>query len=157
MVELRKQQATEDQQFLIRPNQSLSCKGAMVFVVFMCCASFAVAGWFAALGAWMVLPFAGLEMLVLGIGVYACFNDGCREERITLSEDELRVERTQRRKNQVWVFQPYWARVVMWRDVKSWYPSRLFIRSHGRAVEVGSWLTEIEREQLATDLRHALA
>lgn len=157
MVELRKLQATTDQQFLIRPNQSMSCRGTILFVTVMCVSSFGIAGWFMALGAWMVLPFAGLEMLVLGVGVYFCFSASRREETITLSADELRIERRHRHVKQVWVFQRYWAKVVMWQDLKSWYPSRLFIRSHGRSVEIGAWLTEPEREQLAMDLRHALS
>ena len=36
------------------------------------------------------------------------------------------------------------------------YPSRLTIRSHGRAVEIGSYLADKERENLALELRQAM-
>jgi len=49
-----------------------------------------------------------------------------------------------------------WARVVLERCPKQWYPSRLLIRSHGRAVEVGTFLNEEERRRLAEELAQNL-
>jgi hypothetical protein len=47
----------------------------------------------------------------------------------------------------------YWTRVDLVRDPRSWHPSRLFLRCHGRSVEVRTRLVEAEREQLAAILQ----
>ena len=43
------------------------------------------------------------------------------------------------------------------RTRNSWYPARLVIRSHGREVELGRFLNEEEREQLAMELLTVIA
>ena len=50
----------------ICPNCSLSVRQAVMFFGSLCFISFAVAGMLAMQGFWPVLPFAGLEMIVLG-------------------------------------------------------------------------------------------
>ena len=50
----------------ICPNCSLSVRQAVMFFGSLCFISFAVAGMLAIQGFWPILPFAGLEMIVLG-------------------------------------------------------------------------------------------
>ena len=52
----------------ICPNCSLSVRSAVLFFGSLCFVSFAVAGMLAVQGFWPILPFAGLEMLALGLG-----------------------------------------------------------------------------------------
>ena len=148
--------SNSDRTYEIRPNRSLTRRGMLLFFVVVSLAALSVAVRFAMLGAWLVLPFAFLEILVLGCGLY-CFEKATDyREVISLSRDELRIRRQARRGDEEWAFQPYWARVVRQPDERKWYPSRLLIRSHGRQVEIGSCLTEGEREQLFIDLEHSL-
>ncbi len=50
----------------IAPNCSLRPQSAALFFASICAVSFAIAGVLALKGLWPILPFAGLEMLVLG-------------------------------------------------------------------------------------------
>ena len=54
-------------------------------------------------------------------------------------------------------FHPYWARLSLqpgrWRGA----PSRLLVRSHGREVEIGAFLNDEERRDLARRLSGLLA
>jgi len=140
----------------IRPNRSLTRGGMVVFFLVVCLVTILISLRFVLLGAWVVMPFAFLEMMVLGGGFYAFEKATAYRELITLRGDELLVRREARNGNQAWTFQPYWAQVILQRDNRSWYPSRLFIRSHGNQVEVGSCLTEEEREELYGDLKRSL-
>ena len=54
--------------FLIRPNRSMTARGMMVFVCFVGLAVFLTAMRFVLLGAWIVLPFAILEIGLLAAG-----------------------------------------------------------------------------------------
>ncbi|HBE92343.1 MAG TPA: hypothetical protein DDW55_07375 [Gammaproteobacteria bacterium] len=129
----------------------------IVFFTLVCVAAMLIAIRFLFLGAWMVMPFTILEMMVLGGGFYAFEKATAYRELITLRGEELLVRREARDGDQEWSFQPYWVQVILQQDNKSWYPSRLYIRSHGDQVEVGTCLTDYEREKLSEDLQNLIA
>lgn len=139
-------------QFLIRPNGSLSWAGMKWLFCALACALMAVAVYFASLGAWLVLPFAGLEILVIGAGIYLSARWSAEREVIEIGEKDLRISRGRRRPTQVQVLPRSWTRVSLRQDPRSWYPSRLLLVCHGRVYEVGRALVEQERLRLAADL-----
>lgn len=116
----------------------------------------AVAGYFAAIGAWLVVPFAGVELLVLAAGFYASAVAGQRRELIEVSPTELRILRGGRRIDEIVRLPREWVRVRLQRDPRGWYPSRLELIAPGRRVEVARVLTESERERLHTELDELL-
>lgn len=142
--------------FIIRPNQSLSWRGLVVFYVGIVTISMTIALAFYATGLWMVLPFSGLEMLALGAALYVCAWRGEMREVISIDEQRVAVEKGRRRLAERYEFQRGWAQVVLQGSRTSWYPTRLLIRSHGREVEVGAFLNEQERQGLARALGQAL-
>jgi uncharacterized membrane protein len=145
-----------DVHFVIRPNCSLSWRGNQLFFIFIFAMSFGVAGIFAAQGLWMMLPFAGLEMLALGLALYQCALRGCQQEVITIQEQRVRIAVGRDRPERSCTFERSWAKVVLERPEIRGHPSRLWIRSHGRQVEVGACLVDEERQRLAAALREAL-
>ena len=140
------------QRIEIAPNCSLSVHGAVIFFGSLCIVSFAIAGVMAALGFWPVLPFAGLEMALLGWALRASLERRYHRQTITVSAEEVRVEsRVGSCRTQV-VFPRHWAQVKLRRPASRLHPSRLVIESHGRQCEVGDFLTEEERRGLAQRL-----
>ena len=142
--------------FVLRPNRSLSWRGSLFFFFSLLCISSGIAIGLTLLGFWLVLPFAGLEMLVLGGSLYivACRCYEC--EVISINGDSICIERGRHYPRQQWMLGRVWARVILERCPKAWYPSRLLIRSQGRSVEVGRFLQEEERERLAAELTRSL-
>ncbi len=144
-----------DIRFVIRPNCSLSWNGALVFFAGMFTVSMTIAIVFAFMGAWMVLPFAGLEMLVLWIGLYLCAKRTRECEVVAVHHDRVEVQKGRVTPRQTFCFQRAWARVALYHP-GSWYPSRLSIRAHGRDVVIGGCLNDDERRLLAKELTRAL-
>lgn len=142
--------------FVIRPNSSLSWHGNKVFFLIMCVISFGIASVFAAAGYWVVFPFAGLEMGVLGVALYLCASQAAWCEVVSIDEDQVQVLKGRDRPEQTFVFNRHWARVVLSRPVATGHPGRLSIRSHGQEVEVGAFLNREERERLASALQRAI-
>lgn len=137
---------------VIAPNCSLSVKGALLFFCGMCFGSFSIAGIMVLLGYWPVMPFAGLEMVVLAWALKTSLARRHHSQTITVTENDVRVEtRTGPQCVQV-VFPRHWAQVKLRRPASRLYPSRLTIESHGRRFEVGDFLTEEERRGLAARL-----
>jgi len=152
----REQPRANDVHFVISPNRSLSWRGNQLFFAGMVVISFGIAGFFAAQGLWMMLPFAGLEMLLLGIALYrCCLRSGWREV-VSIDEREVRIAVGRSTPERACTFQRCWARVILDKAAIKGYPSRLFIRSHGLQVEIGACLVDEERHSLAAALRDTL-
>ncbi|HEV7716499.1 MAG TPA: DUF2244 domain-containing protein [Steroidobacteraceae bacterium] len=140
------------QRIEIAPNCSLSARGALFFFSSLFLVTFAVATLMAARGFWPVLPFAGLEMAVLGWALNVSLRRRHHRETIIVSDADVRVESRDRSHYVEVVFPRHWARVKLRRPQSPLHPSCLTIESHGRRCEVGSFLTEQERRGLAQRL-----
>lgn len=139
--------------YILRPNCSLSWRWVKRLLVGLAACMAVVSGYWVALGAWLVVPFTGLEFLVLGLGFYLCSVAGYTREVIEIDGEDLRVLRGHRRLEEVARFPRRWTRATLSRDPRGWYPSRLVLRCHGRRCEVASRLVESEREELAADIQ----
>lgn len=107
-------------------------------------------------GAWLVLPFAGIEALVLGVALCMVSKHENDFERITISGDTLKVELQHREKLSTFDFSCYWAQVIVNR-VGRGNQSRVWIRSHGRQLELGRLLDDEGRSALASRLMESTA
>lgn len=138
---------------VIRPNRSLSRKGMILFFSGVCVAAILVAFRFWLLGAWVVLPITMLELLVLGAAFFWIERETRFCETIELNEDLVSVVQRDWRSKKEWCYQTYWVQVVLQSDPKGWYPSHLYLRSHGDSLEIGACLNEEERHQLEQHLK----
>jgi uncharacterized membrane protein len=115
-----------------------------------------MAGFLAAQGFWPVLPFAGLELALLGWALYASLQRRHHVQSILVTDEQVIVEETNPKSRSHMVFPRHWAQVKL-RSAKSpLHPSRLLIESHGRGCEIGSFLNEQERQGLAQRLRRVI-
>ena len=140
----------------ICPNCSLSLRGARLFFAAACIVPFGVAGFLAVKGFWPVLPFAGLEMAVLGWALNTSMERRFHRQTITLTERDVSIESRERLRSEQVVFPRHWAQVKLRRPAANLHPSRLTIESHGRQCELGSFLTEEERRGLALRLQRLI-
>jgi len=137
----------------ICPNCSLSVRGAVMFFGSLCFISFGVAGMLAIQGFWPILPFAGLEMLALGLALKISLGRRFHRQTITVTDEQISIESRDRLDSSQVVFPRHWAQVKLRRPASRLHPSRLTIESHGRQCELGSFLTEAERRGLALRLQ----
>jgi uncharacterized membrane protein len=134
------------------PHCSLSVRGAALFFGLVCLVTMGIAGTLTVLGFWPILPFAGAEMVVLGWALHSNMQRRFERETIEVSETEVVIEDAHATPCRI-VFPRHWARVKIRRPKSPLHRGQLVIESHGRAREVGKFLTEEERRQLAAELR----
>ena len=156
MVDIKPGDKKAPRRFVLRPNQSMSWKGTLVFFFSLCLVSGSIAITLTIMGFWLVLPFTGLELMLVGLGFYYVAQNCQQCEVIYIDDETIKIEKGKRWPEQEWTLMRVWAHVVLERCPKQWYPSRLIIRSHGQAVEVGHFLNENERQYLAGELRRNL-
>ena len=140
----------------LRPNCALTPGAALLFFASLCLVSFSIAGLFAAQGFWPVFPFAGLEMAVLAWALNASLRARHVWQRISVSAEQIVVELRTRVTYERCVFPRHWAKVTLRASYTALHPSRLLIESHGRACEIGGFLTEEERRGLAARLKQVI-
>jgi len=134
-----------------RRNNSLSSSGRFLVFVFVFAVSIGIAVAFAMLGAWLILPFAGLEML----GLFLAFREIGRHagdyERIAIEHDRVRVEWREMGQLRDHELVRYWVQLVASRDGR-----RLALRFHGRELVIGRHRNDEQRLVLVKDLARAL-
>ena len=93
MVKIESNKEKDFHRILIRPNRSISWKSSIVFILVIAFTCLTIGLGFAYVGATLILPFAGLEVLFVGICVYLVLNKTSQQEVITLSKDKLTIEK----------------------------------------------------------------
>ncbi len=142
---------------IITPHRSLSAHGFLV--LFAGVVAFAVFFGiiFAQLGAWPVLGFLGLGVVLVWIAFQANYRAARARETIDVSESEILVRRVSARgAASEWRFNPYWARLLVKRDIDNEI-ERVALASHGRELEIAAWLSPTEKADFAAALSRALA
>jgi uncharacterized membrane protein len=140
----------------LAPHCSLQPRGALLFFASLCTVSFGIAGAMALRGLWPILPFAGLEMVVLGWALTTSLRRRHYSQTITVTEERIVIATRDRQLVEQVEFPRHWARVTLRGADTPLHPSRLTIESHGRSYEVGSFLTEEERRALSGRLRRSI-
>ncbi len=141
---------------ILEPNRNLSWPQSRWLILFFGACIALVSGYFASLGAWLVLPFAGLEILVIGSAIYLQSCCAHRRQTIHIDRQRIVVRDTTPLRRLAKSFPNAWLQIVQTRDPRGWYPSRLLIGAHGEFVEIGKHLLEEERDQLARQLHGAI-
>jgi uncharacterized membrane protein len=145
---------------IARPNNSLSVEDSVKLLAALAAIALVVALGFLHIGAWLVLPFAGLEIVAFAYAFHSVYLHADDFDSITIESDRVVVEKRNVKEITTTVFQRYWAQVNV-RDVAMIKGSNgkcgLFISSHGNEVEFGrNFINDEQRSQLARDLRQKL-
>ena len=148
-------EAGEGLRVLVRPNRSLSRRAMAVLFAGIAAVVITIGVGFSLVGAWLVLPFAGLEVAVVGAVLYLLFRGADDHDLIVIHHNRVTVVRRRGGREKREEFQRYWVKVQLQRG-RSWYPSRLTIGSHGRFVVIGADISEEERRELGARLNELL-
>jgi uncharacterized membrane protein len=73
MINIDKINSGGSYRFIFSPNCSINWRQLLIFYVFTCFVALSVSLFNILQGIWMVLPFSGVEMLVLGVALMSCF------------------------------------------------------------------------------------
>ena len=138
---------------LSRPNRSLGPVARRWALGAIVAATLAVAAGAMALGAWPVMPFAGLEVVLVALAFRVLGNHDADFERLEIGEHEVRVEVRDAAKLTRFVAHRQWTRVVVREQGAR---CTLGLAYAGRTVPLGRMLSDEGRRALAERLRGRL-
>ena len=134
-----------------KPNSALTADNKIKVVVLLAIIPLLIGVGFSLIGAWLVLPFVGLEILALAIAFYYINNHEADYESISIDGDSLVVERSAAQQVSQEVVNSYWVKILQHKLPNG--ELHLYLQSHGKEIEVGRYLTRKQRELLAKQLQ----
>jgi uncharacterized membrane protein len=141
---------------LLTPHRSLGNTGFLVVMGLIAGLSFVCGLLFLVLGAWPVMPFLGLDVVLIYWAFRANYRAAAAYEEVTVTPSELHVKKVSAR-GQVaeWSLNPAWVRLE--RETHEEFGlMRLFLVSHGRKLAVAGFLGPAEKESFAKALGDAI-
>lgn len=144
----------------LKPNNSLSTEGQLKLIVFLLLIVLIVTLSFVNIGAWLVLPFAGLEFIAFLYAFHVIYLHSEDYETIYIDDENVCVERKNNQALSSVSFKRYWANVTL-REVETgnhfFAKKALFVGSHGKEVEIGKGLmSDAQRSELALVLKQKI-
>ena len=106
---------------------------------------------------WALLPFIVAAVWAIWTALKRSWRDHDLYEEVVLWDDLIRIERHEPRRKEPldWEANPYWVRVALHAKGGP-VPNYLTLSGGGREVELGAFLTPVERVQLQDTLNRAL-
>jgi len=141
----------------LRPYRSLSPRGFMVVMLALVSCSFTAGLAFWSMGAWPIVGFFGLDILLVQIAFRLNYRQARASQEVVVFRDRVTVTTTTAKGVRTEAaFNPYWARLDVERHPEAGV-TRIAITSHGRSLDVAGFLGPWERESFAEALAAALA
>lgn len=141
---------------VIRPHRSLSRSGFLLLMGAVVAVSFAAGLYYVSIGAWPVMGFFGLDVLLIWLAFRISYRQARLRERVVVTADAVEVTREQPSGASLsWRLPAYWTRVLIDEPVE--HGSRLALAARGERLSVGDFLAPKERARFAATLRQALA
>jgi len=143
---------------VLTPNRSLGHRGFFILMAIISCISFIAGVVFISVGAWPVVGFFGLDILLIYWALRLNYRSGGLRETIELDDETLKITRISPSGHaKTWQFNRYWVRVQHSVDAEEEYDNQpLFLTSHGRMLEIAGFLSRGEKIEFSELLRKAL-
>ena len=142
---------------MITPHRSLSGTGFLLVMAAVGGVSFASGIFFYLLGAWPVVGFLGLDVLLIYWAFRANYRSAAAYEQVTMTPSALTLRRVSHRGVAAeWTFNPLWTRLE--KQIHDEFGiRRLLLVSRGKSLSVAGFLGPQEKESFASALGAALA
>jgi uncharacterized membrane protein len=138
--------------WLMKRNCSFSPKQVGGFYISIVSFSLLVAGYFYLFGAWMILIFTSIEILVVTIALYVYTRHALDYEKIAISGKQLLFERSWGGKIQRYEFNTIWTKLVR-SDATG---KDLVLKTSAKEVAIGFFVGANERERFGKELERYL-
>ena len=126
------------------------------FVIFYCSlatVSLSIAGFWSAMGAWTVLPFAGIDLLGVGAAFLVYARHATDYESVVITAEQLIVETALGSRTTVVELNPRWVRIGLQDKVRP----KIEIRYAGNVVLLGTHVPVHRRAIIAGEMRRCIA
>lgn len=152
MVEIEENET--EHQIILMPNRSMSWQTNKKILLAMFVVNMIIAGAWAWMGAWMILPFAGLEVLLVGVGMYYVSWKLSFREVIVVAADSLLLQKGVYFPKQEWRWPRNSTSLIKQPSQYRMSAPKLFLTHLNERIEIGEFLNRADKITLR---KHLLA
>ena len=138
----------------LSPNSSLTGIYRIIFLASISFICVGIATVFYFFGAYLILPFAGIEIAILLIAFYISFKWSSRKELIYISQEVVKIEKGIHKAEYLWEEFRTFTSFQIEKDANK--SLRLSFRSKGDNVIVGDFLNEDDKNILINEIRNII-
>jgi uncharacterized membrane protein len=138
---------------ILKPNNSATWRFNMTVVASLALLAILISTFFLLQGLWLIAPFSGLEVLALLGCLYLCARSNIQTEIIKFSPDKVVIEQGRTFAEKSWEYHRSWAKIFVRKPRHKGHPDQIVIRSHGKELELGSFLNKHDKQKLVNKLR----
>ena len=138
----------------LSPNSSLTGIYRIIFLASISFICVGIATVFYFFGAYLILPFAGIEIAILLIAFYISFKWSSRKELIYISQEVVKIEKGIHKAEYLWEEFRTFTSFQIAKDANK--SLRLSFRSKGDDVIVGDFLNEDDKNILINEIRNII-
>ena len=104
-------------------------------------------------GMWMIIPFAGLEMLLLGSALTYCYIKNSQCEIVKIDDNKVSVSLIKMRTKKVFDCNKYWAKFILDKPIKMVIRISCYLDLAGREMEIRALLTDEEKNKISQNAK----
>jgi uncharacterized membrane protein len=138
--------------WLMKRNCAVSPRQFVWFYMSLASFSLFIAFMLVLCGAWLVLPFTGIELLAVGVAFAMYARHAVDYERVRLYPNRLVIEQVSAEDVTQFEFNPRWVRVEPGATPRD----RIKLVSRGETIMIGQHLAHYRRVEFANELRRWL-
>lgn len=156
MIEVQDEKGTT-LRVIVMANRSMSWRANLYLAAslgFVCMGMAIAMAWF---GMWMILPFAGAEVVLIVACLYLTQKRLSRKEVITVDNEAIRLEWGYNQPDVTVNLPRRWTRLSYSCPDSVFEVGHLSVAAHGERYALGSCLNKAEKRALYTELKSALA
>jgi len=142
---------------ILTPHRSMGWPGFIAVMLAVGTINLVGAIVFGAIGAWPVLPFLGLDVLIIFLAFRANYRHARAFEEVIVSPHEIRIRKVSwHGRAREWRFNPAWTRLTQTRDEEDGQVLALTLDEGRRRLDIATFLPPVERDGFGRALRLAL-
>ncbi|MGI9324452.1 MAG: DUF2244 domain-containing protein [Pseudomonadales bacterium] len=142
---------------VLRPNQSWTWRANVYLIASLLIVSLSIGIFFILQDFWLILPFTLTEVTLVAACLYYCVRRTHRQEVITLTQEAVILERGIRQPDEQQRFHRYFTRFFVKPPRYRGHRQTISLRCRDEETEIGSFLSEEEKQQLIQTLREVIA
>jgi len=137
---------------VLSPNKSMTWETNKKILLVMFFVSMIIGLAFTYVGAWMVLPFAGLEILLVGAGMYyVCWTLNFKQT-ISIQAESFVVQKGVYYPKHEWRWQTSQTRLIKQASNYRLGTPNLFLKNLNQTIEIGEFLNRADKKTLLESL-----
>lgn len=150
---IKEEQQPEHLKLLMSPNRSMSWQGNVRILASLFALSGLIISAMLYVGAWPVVPFAGLELIAVTAALYYTALRCRQQEVLIIESDALRLEKGIYKLESQWELPRRYTRLVMTEPAHPWTPPALHLRHRETEVPLAPFLNVDDNARLVQALQ----